>query len=84
VRQFWLFFGIQFMQFFLITINLRAAAQGLYAWTAFSDLLISANNFLLIKRISQSESRPALIGYSLGGALGSILAIYITKVLYGQ
>lgn len=84
MKDFWLFFAIQFMQFFLITVNLRAAAQGLYVWTALSDLLISTNNFLLIKRIAQSESKTAMLGYALGGAFGSVLAIWATKHLYGS
>jgi hypothetical protein len=84
LRDFLIFFAIQFIQYFLITVNLRAASQGLYFWTAFSDLLVAGNGFFLIQRVAKAEGKWALAGYTLGGAIGSVFAIWATKLVYGQ
>ena len=81
LREFWTFFGIQFLQYFLITVNLRAIAAGLYGWTFASDLTAAANAYVLIKRVSEAKGYVAFTGYLAGGAFGGILAIYITKWL---
>jgi hypothetical protein len=84
MKDFALFFIIQFVQYFLITVNYRAVAKAYYVWTFASDLAIAANTFFIIKRIGESKGHAAFMGYTLGGAFGSLLAIYITKVLYGS
>jgi hypothetical protein len=84
MKQFSLFFSVQCLQYFLITVNYRAVSQGLYGWTFISDMAVAFNGFLLIKRIADDKSRAGLVGYTLGGAVGSVAAIWITKHLFGQ
>jgi hypothetical protein len=84
MKQFWLFFSVQCLQYFLITVNYRAVSQGLYGWTFVSDMAVAFNGFLLIKRISDDKGRAGLAGYTLGGAVGSVMAIFITKRLFGE
>ena len=81
LREFSLFFGIQFLQFFLVTVNTRAIAAGLYGWTFASDLTAAANAYLMIKRVSAAKGYIAFSGYLTGGATGGFLAIYVTKWL---
>jgi hypothetical protein len=83
MREFFLMFGVQSLQYFLITVNLRAASQGLYFWTAVSDMLCAANGFFLIKRVAESKSKLGFAGYVLGGATGSIIGIWLSKMVYG-
>jgi hypothetical protein len=80
-KEFWTFFGIQFFQYFLITVNYRAIAEGLLAWTFASDLAVGANSFFLIKKVAEAKGTTALFGYLSGGAFGSIFAIAATKWL---
>ena len=83
MKQFCLFFVVQCLQYFLITVNYRAVSQGRYGWTFISDMAVAFNGFLLIKRIADDKTKWGLAGYTLGGAVGSVAAIWITKRLFG-
>lgn len=83
MRDFGLFFAIQCLQYFLITCNMRAISQGSYFWTAITDFTFAAVNFAIIKKIAQSETKTAWAGYTLGGVVGSLSAIYLTKLIFG-
>jgi hypothetical protein len=72
-------FCIQLIQYFLITVNYRAVAQGRYGATFMSDLAIAANGYMLIHFVANSTGLLAFSGYALGGAFGSVLAIWVTK-----
>jgi hypothetical protein len=84
VKEFFIFFGIQALAYFLITINTRAVALAKYLWTALSDMAISATGFLTVSLIASPHGYSALAGYCLGGAFGSVVAIRMTKWLYGE
>jgi hypothetical protein len=83
-----LLFGIaEFFSFFIIVANTRAIAQGSYLWTAVTDTLFSAQSFLFAKlMIDNKEARSwsAGLGITIGGTCGSLLSIWLTKILYGH
>jgi hypothetical protein len=83
-RDFWFFFGVQFLSYAIICWNWRAIAQGRYASIFVSDMIFAGVNFLLIKRVSEAKSKAALAGYVLGGACGSLVSVWITRKLYGE
>jgi hypothetical protein len=58
-------------------------AEANYPLAVASDLTFGAVNFFLIKKIAKSEdnSLSSMVGYSIGGAVGTILGIYISKVI---
>jgi hypothetical protein len=79
-------FFIELIAFFLICANFRAVAQGLYFWTAFTDMIIVFNGMLVTKMLFDDEkSRDwvSIFGYTFGGATGSVISIYVTKHLFG-
>jgi hypothetical protein len=84
VREFLFLFSVMFLQYFLATLNIRACAQANYLFTALSDMAIAFNSYFLIKRVADSKSKLGLAGYIIGGAIGSQLGIYVTKLLYHQ
>ena len=84
MREFFLLFGVQFLQYFLATLNIRACAQANYLYTLLSDMLLAANGFFITKRIVESKSKWGLAGYVLGGAAGSQVGIIITKLFLHQ
>ena len=83
MRDFFLMFFSQLCSYMLITMNYRAIAHGNYLWTASTDLLFAGFNFGLIKRIAKSETDAAWAGYTIGGVVGSMLGILITKHMKG-
>ena len=83
-KTFLVFFSIQCVNYGLITWNYRAVAQARFISIFASDLCCAAVSFKLIKRIVKHDSHAAMAGYVLGGAVGSVLSAWITKLVYGQ
>lgn len=85
-KEFGLMFGVQFFQYCIICISFIALAKGRYVWTFVSDAACGLNSYFIIRRISNSDAKSHLgvIGYTLGGSSGSMLAIWLTKHLMGQ
>jgi hypothetical protein len=83
VKTFILFFALQFMLYFLMTLNFRAIAQARYFWAILTDMLISAAQFWIIRKVGASaESAIAWSGFVCGGAVGSGLGIYFSKKVF--
>jgi len=80
MKTFSLFFFLQFLMFVLVTVNYRAIAQARYGWTVVTDVLISAAQFWIIRKVGNSaEDFLAWSGFVCGGAAGSSLGIYLSK-----
>jgi hypothetical protein len=83
MKTFGLFFLLQFLMFVLVTVNFRAIAQARYGWTIFTDMLISAAQFWIIRKVGTSaENLVAWSGFVVGGAAGSSLGIYLSKKVF--
>jgi hypothetical protein len=82
------YFCMQFVSYALLVANGRAYVQGSYGWTALTDSLIATQNFLVIRRMAKESDDElhglSMLGYILGGTLGSVTSIFVTKILYGQ
>ncbi len=83
MSNFFLFFFIQALLYGLLCWNYRAVAKGHYKHIAMSDLAIAALNFLVIKRVSESDSYVAMAGYILGGVTGSLVSVWLTERFAG-
>jgi len=82
--MFFEFFFMQMLAYGLATWNFRALAFANYLHTGVSDTAIAALNFLVIKKVGEAKDRSAFLGYVIGGPIGSLLSIYITKILFGH
>ncbi len=83
MKTFVLFFALQFLFYVLVTVNYRAIAQARYAWTVATDMLISAAQFWIIRKVGGSaEDVLAWTGFVCGGAGGSSAGIYLSKKLF--
>jgi hypothetical protein len=71
--------ALELVAFFLATINFRACAKGFVKATVLTDVLISANGFLLTKMIVEAKTPGEMGSYVLGAALGSIIGMRITR-----
>jgi len=76
--------GVQLLSYFLFSINARALAQGRMAWTFFSDLVFASSSYWTIKFVSRNQNGYGQMGYIFGGAFGSVLAILLTKRIFGM
>ena len=83
VKEFAMFFGFQFISYALVCWNFRAISQAWYGSLVISDIAISINGYFLVKRIVEARSKTAICGYALGGACGSIFAVWLTRAVFG-
>jgi hypothetical protein len=86
IARFFFCFVVEVVTFFLLCANFRAVAQGLYVWTAITDMIIVFNGMLITKMLFDDEkSRDwiSIAGYTLGGATGSVISIWVTKHVFG-
>lgn len=85
--RFSLCFGSEAVSFFFVAANFRAVAQGLYFWTALTDMLLVFQG-MLVTRLMFDDARArdwtAIAGFTTGGAAGSVLSIYVTRHLWGS
>ena len=79
-----LMFLIQIVSYSLLCINFRAVAQAEYFQAAISDFTIATLGYFVIKKLANTDnSLHQWLGYSLGGVVGSIIGIYLSKILLG-
>jgi hypothetical protein len=65
--------------------NGRAYVQGLYGWTAVTDFTIATIGFCVVRKMVKEDFHLAsILGWSIGGTCGSLFAIFITKMVYGN
>jgi hypothetical protein len=84
-KEFLAMFFIQIVSYSLLCINFRAVAQAHYVQAAISDFTIATLGYLVIKKLANSDnSLHQWLGYSLGGVVGSVLGIWLSKILLGQ
>jgi hypothetical protein len=85
IKQAALIFTIQFVIYVMVCINYRSVAQARYLESAISEFAIATLNYLVIKKIaSTGNSTLQWMAYSLGTVLGSLLGIWISKIVLGQ
>jgi len=86
--RFSFYYLVQFTSYALVVANGRAYVLGDYIWTAVTDSLIAALNFIVLRKMVKDSNEdlhgPSLSGYVIGGTMGSLFAIWITKMVYGQ
>jgi len=84
VRTFFTMAAVQLFIYFLYSVNARALAQGRTQWTFWSDLVYATVSYYIIRFVAENKNRWGQAGYVLGGAWGSVLAIHLTRWLFGQ
>lgn len=83
--EFLTMFFIQVISYGLLCINFRAIAKADYAQAIITDFLIATLNFFIIRKIAKSEETVhQWFGYALGGAVGSVWGLWLSKILLGQ
>lgn len=84
IKEFFLFFTIQLILYLLVIVNYRAVTLLDYTSTVTTDFIIASFNFFVVRKIAKSEdSLHQWAGYALGGAIGSLLGLYLSKLMLG-
>ena len=85
MKQFFLFFLVQFFLYGLLVLNYRSAANIWPVPLVATDLLVAMINFKVIARIAKaSDHGPSFWGYVLGGVVGSLTSMYGSLWWFGK
>ena len=85
--QFFLFGIAEFFSFAVLCASTRAMAAGLVGWTAVTSFVFSAQSFVTAKIMIDDENArtwAAGAGMVLGGVLGDVVSVVVTKHLFGR
>ena len=78
-------FTVQVFSYGLLCINYRAVAQAHYIQATLSDFAIATLGYFVIKKLANTDnSLHQWFGYAMGGVVGSIFGIYLSKILLGN
>lgn len=78
--------GTDFIASFVIVINTRAFTKGLYFWTAVTEAFFTTQSFYVSKWMVEAKDArgtAAYLGFLVGSTAGALLAIWLTKHIYG-
>jgi hypothetical protein len=76
--------GLNFVSYFVLTFDFRTVAQANYLWAAITNLIIAMLTFTVLNRVSESKSTWDRFGYAVGGTCGTMVGIYISKLILGR
>jgi hypothetical protein len=74
-------FYMMFLQWAILTVNFRAVAHGSYLWLALTDIVTALLSFTVMKKVQEATNVFQMMCYTVGGTLGSQLALLLS-VLY--
>lgn len=75
-----LLLGVSIMiSYSLIAVNTIAVARTRYLATFLSSTLFMGVNFYVVKHIAAAQTRTEFVCYCIGGVLGDLLGIFISK-----
>jgi len=69
-------FIMTFIQYAVLTFNIRAVAVSNYFALAATDLIIAMLGFTILKKIEQAEGPIDMMGYAIGGTIGAQFAMF--------
>jgi len=85
IKDSFILFIAQMISFAIITINYRAVAQASYLWSALTDIIVAGLSYFVVKRIAKSENSICQwVGFTIGSAIGTIIGIFISKIILGS
>lgn len=77
--------GLSMWLFYVLaSINTRVCAQGRYVSSMLSDGMIATVQFSLIQRVASASTWAERGAYIVGGMLGGVSGIWMTKWWYGE
>jgi len=84
IRDAFILFFAQMLSFAIITINYRAVAQADYLWSALTDIIVAGLSYFVVRRIAKSkDSICQWSGFTIGSAVGTLIGIFISKIILG-
>lgn len=80
MRSFLLFFAVQFVSYFINTLDVRALAHQQYAMAALVNALLPILAWVMVKKIGACENElVGMAAVSAGGSLSAVAGMWVTR-----
>jgi hypothetical protein len=74
------FLLVEFIVYFIATLNYRFCARGWVKSTVLTDVFLASLNFIVIKLVASDSATTAdMLGYIAGAGMGSLAAMHLSK-----
>lgn len=83
MRNFCAAAAVQWTSYVVLTINFRAIAHEQYIAAGVTAMLAAFLSYTIVKRVIKDESHATLAGMMIGGTLGDLTGIYLTRAWGG-
>lgn len=77
--SFLLAFAVQFVSYVVLTVNIRAIASERYLLAGLTAIAASVLFYAIVQRVTKDETHATLAGLIVGGGLGDVIGIYLTR-----
>ena len=86
IKNFLTLFALQMWNYSVATISWRSVAQANYVSSVLIDTVYGAAAFFIIKKVASQDDKSywGFAGYTMGGAVGTVLGIWLSKQILGQ
>lgn len=71
--------ALMFVNYLLNCVSFRYVAKGSYVGVGFADAALAWWGFAMVQRIGKADTTFEKVGYTVGGILGSLLGLFLTK-----
>lgn len=80
VKEFTLFFGLQFISYLNITLDYRAIAHQQYAVAAITNIVAPLVAWVMVQKIGEAKNKKlGMLAVASAGALSALLGMWLTR-----
>lgn len=72
-------FFLEFVGYFIVTMNMKAVADTNYLLTFVTDIMIATIGFTSVRMVVQATTRSEQVAYVMGGAFGAQVALFLSR-----
>lgn len=79
MKDFAVFFALQFISYLNITVDMRAVNHSQYAIAALTNMVAPIIAWVMVERIGKSRSRWGMVAVALGGVTSTWVGMWLTR-----
>jgi hypothetical protein len=76
--------ALNMLSYFILTADIRSVSQGNIPWAIVVNLSVALLGFSLFKKLQQATSMLDRVFFAVGGTIGTVVGILVTKAVFGQ
>lgn len=80
VKNFVIFFALQFVSYFNITVDMRAVNHDQYGIAAITNIVAPIIGWVMIKRVGEAKDKWGMVAVALGGVTSTWAGMYLTRL----